>query len=699
MKALKNIFAELDPIFHPKSLALIGASGKPGKIGRLFMERFLDTGFRELYPVNTGEGQVLGVKAYPNILDIPYPVDMALVLTPTGSALQAVKECTAKGVKLIVITTSGFGETGEKGKALELEMVRIARQHGTRIIGPNCVGIYCPSARLTFVLEAGKEPGSVGVVSQSGFFADYLTFVASANGIRFSKAISCGNEADLKAIDFLEYLGEDPETEMIVAYMEGVTDGRRLYNLSREISRKKPIIVWKGGMTPGGAHAAGSHTGALAGSRRVWEGALRQAGVVSVRSFEEVLDCLYAFYLQPLPKGRRVAIMSGPGSTAVATTDSCAELGLEVPRLSARTVKRLREVLPPVGVSAHNPVDLGLASVVGPHLYGDAVRILAKDENTDMMLLIGGVGGERLCTIVAEALAEAHTKKPLVVAVMAGTTQSLGRDIPLFLDRGISVYPEPLRGAKALSRLWEYARSRQRRLPVRERARHRIPPRIGAVEEALRQNRKVLSEHESKEVLRSYGIPVTREKETYDKAGFKKGLSEIGFPLVIKANGPEFTHKTEQGLVYLDIRNEKEAMAAFGQIMQKLGRGGSVLVQEMIVGKRELMVGLIGDEQFGPCVIFGFGGIFTEIFNDASLRVAPVNKADALDMIGEVKARNVLDAFRGMPPADVDQLADMLIKVGTIGLEQPHIREIDINPVLLSGGKPVAVDGLIVLDT
>jgi len=249
-----------------------------------------------------------------------------------------------------------------------------------------------------------------------------------------------------------------------------------------------------------------------------------------------------------------------------------------------------------------------------------------------------------------------------------------------------------------LSRLWEYARSRQRRLPVRERARHRIPPRIGAVEEALRQNRKVLSEHESKEVLRSYGIPVTREKETYDKAGFKKAYQRSASPRH-QGKRPRVHPQDRTGPGLSGHPNEKEAMAAFGQIMQKLGRGGSVLVQEMIVGKRELMVGLIRDEQFGPCVIFGFGGIFTEIFNDASLRVAPVNKADALDMIGEVKARNVLDAFRGMPPADVDQLADMLIKVGTIGLEQPHIREIDINPVLLSGGKPVAVDGLIVLDT
>jgi acetyltransferase len=250
--AERNIFAELDPIFHPGSVAIIGATGKPGKVGRLFMARLVEAGFRELYAVNPGEREIMGIKSYPTVLDIPYPVDFAMILTPTDSALQAVRECAAKDVKTIVITTSGFAEAGRKGEELQREMVRVARSAGCRIIGPNCIGIYCPSSGLTYSLGQGMESGSVGLVSQSGFFADYVTYRTTANGIHFSKAVSCGNEADLTATDFLEYLGKDPETEIIVAYLEGPKDARRFCNVCKEVSKKKPIILWKGGMTGGG---------------------------------------------------------------------------------------------------------------------------------------------------------------------------------------------------------------------------------------------------------------------------------------------------------------------------------------------------------------------------------------------------------------------------------------------------------------
>ncbi len=453
----KSIFFALDPIFHPRSVAVLGASGKQGKIARVLMDRFLEMGFPTLYPVNPRESEIMGLKAFKNVVDIPAPVDMAIILTPTDAALMAVKDCVKKKVKTIVITTSGFGEVGERGREIQQEMARIAREGGARIIGPNCVGIYCPSSRLPFLCQAGKDPGTVGVVSQSGFFADFLTQTATANGIKFSKAISCGNEADLNAVDFLGYLGEDPGTELIVGYIEGIKNGRRFYSLSKEISKKKPIILWKGGLTEAGARAAVSHTGAMAGSRAVWEGAQKQAGIVTAKSFEEVFDCLYAFYIQPLPRGKRVGIISGPGSTAVGTTDICLELGLEVPRFSKKTMARLREVIPPVGGSVNNPIDLSLASLVNPSIHRDAISIVAQDENIDMMLLITVVGGEQLHDIVLEATRDRKTKKPLVVTLMSGTTQSVAQDFPLMLGSGISVYSDAGRAAKALRKLWEYA--------------------------------------------------------------------------------------------------------------------------------------------------------------------------------------------------------------------------------------------------
>jgi acyl-CoA synthetase (NDP forming) len=459
----KTIFAELDAIFHPGSVALLGASNKEGKVARVLMDRFLEMGFKNLYPVNPREGEILGLRAYKTITDIPGPVDLAIVLTPTDSAVQAVKECAAKKVKAIVITTAGFGESGERGEEIQQEMVRIARESGSRIIGPNCVGIYCPASKLPFPLKAGNEPGSVGVVSQSGFFADFLTVTATGNGIKFSKAISCGNESDLTATDFLEYLGEDPETETILAYLEGTKDGRRFFNLAKEISRRKPIILWKGGLTEAGARAAVSHTGSMAGSGPVWEGALRQAGIVRASSFEEVLDYLYAFHFQPLPKGKRVAIISGPGGTAVGTTDVCLKLGLEVPRFSEKTTNRLREAMPPVGGSISNPVDLSLASLVAPRVCGDAINIVAEDDGVDMLLVVAVVGGEQLRDMVAEAISGMKRRKPILVTVMAGTMESVAGDFPLLLGSGISAYSDAARAAKALARLYEYAQFRERR--------------------------------------------------------------------------------------------------------------------------------------------------------------------------------------------------------------------------------------------
>lgn len=297
----------------------------------------------------------------------------------------------------------------------------------------------------------------MGVISQSGSFADHLTLIATSNGVKFSKAISCGNECDLTAVDFFEYLGNDPDTEIILSYLEGVNDGRLFHQLAREISKKKPIIAWKCGTSEAGARAAASHTGALAGSRPVWDGVLRGTGIISVKSFEEMLDCLYAFYYQPLPAGKRLAIITGPGGPAVGTTDACLELGLEVPNLSSETKERLYEAMPPVGTSADNPVDLSLASAVAPEVYGKVIRVLGRDENVDMMLAIG-IGGEQFHSSITEAAKEIN--KPLVAAILM-PLESVLRDYKLLMGSGIPIYPDPVRAAKALAKLADYAEFRK----------------------------------------------------------------------------------------------------------------------------------------------------------------------------------------------------------------------------------------------
>ncbi|MFC1868634.1 acetate--CoA ligase family protein [Thermodesulfobacteriota bacterium] len=455
--AQSKMYETLNPILQPKSVALIGASAKEGKVGRMFMDRFLDTGYQTLYPVNPGADEILGIKAYPSVKAIPGPVDMAIILTPPGAVLDMVKECVEKGVKGVVINSAGFGETGEEGKAREREMVRIAREGDTRLIGPNCIGVYYPAARLPFPLPMGTESGKVGVVSQSGSLADHLAHIATKNGIRFSKAISCGNECDLNAVDFLEYLGEDPDTEIIIAYIEGIRDGRTFHRLAKEVSKKKPIILWKTGVSEAGARAAASHTGALAGSATVWDGVINGSGIVRVKSFEDILDTLYLFYHHPLAQGNRVAIITGPGGPAVGSTDACLEMGLQVPRLSGKTREKLQAVLPPVGASADNPVDLTLASVINPALNRDIIKILGQDEGIDMILIIG-IGGEKFQDAVSEAAQEIN--KPLVAAILM-PMDSVLRDIDVLLKQGIPVYSDPRRAIKALARLSEYSAFRR----------------------------------------------------------------------------------------------------------------------------------------------------------------------------------------------------------------------------------------------
>jgi acetyltransferase len=450
-----EVLSELRPIFHPETVALIGASSGSGKVGRMFMERFVEAGFERLYPVNPREREILGVQAYSSIAHVAEPIDLALVLAPPKAVKKAVEECAACGVKGIAVITGSIGDGGEREVR---EMVEIAREAGSRIIGPNCLGVYCPSSRLPFPMRPSMESGSVGVISQSGSFADLLTLIASENGVRFSKAVSCGNECDLSAVDFLEYLGEDPETEIIVAYLEGIKGGRRFYRLAREVSKSKPIVLWKCGTTTAGSKAAASHTGALAGSREIWDAVLRGAGIIPVRSLEETLDCLYALYYQGLPEGRRIAIATGPGGPAVGTVDTCIDLGLELAPLSSDTKERLGKVIPASGTSVENPVDLSIAAIVVPRIYAEVIEILERDENVDMLLVIG-TGGEEFSDTVRDAVREIG--KPVAISLI-NPMASLLRDYEVLMGNGTPVYPDPVRAVESLAKLAEYSRFRKR---------------------------------------------------------------------------------------------------------------------------------------------------------------------------------------------------------------------------------------------
>jgi acetyltransferase len=455
-----NTFEQLSKIFNAESVALVGASDRQGSFGRLFLEGLVHMGCRKVYPVNPRREEILGIPAFPSLSAIAGEVDVAILLTPPEAVLGLVKECAQKEVKGVVVFASGFGEAGTDGKNAEHEMARVAREGGVRIIGPNCLGFFNPAVGvLTFpqALMEGipKESGTVGGFSQSGSFVDYLVWFLARKGLRFSTIVSCGNECDLGAEDYLEYFGNDEKTKTVVAYMEGVKDGRRFYEIAREVAAKKPIILWKGGASEQGAMAAASHTGALAGSANVWNAIFRQTGIINVTCMQEVVDCALAFYYLPLPSGRRTAVITGHGGTGVGTADNCLSLGLELPHLSEDTESRLRAILPAVGTSVGNPADIGVASLMDPGLYGEAIRIVAGDPNIDMILV--NTSPVRAC---AERIVEAARgiSKPLVASIFA-LPELVSEEYEFLTENGVPAYPDPKRAAYALSRMAEYARS------------------------------------------------------------------------------------------------------------------------------------------------------------------------------------------------------------------------------------------------
>ena len=450
--------SQIDEIIHADSVAIVGASGSPGKVGRMFLERYIEAGFGTIYPVNPSETEILSYKTYPSVSKIPHQTDLVHILLPPKFVAGVVEECISKGVKGIIITSAGLGMEGDDARAEEAALIEQAKQNNVRIIGPNCIGIYCPESHLPFPLGQPMRSGDIGIVSQSGSFADLLTKIATANGLHFSKVISCGNETDLDAIDFIEYLEEDPATKTILLYLEGIKNGGRFNELLGRISRKKPIVAWKCGTTQAGAKAAVSHTGALAGSRDIWAGVLNAGGVISVNSLEESLDCLYMINTQPIPNGKRVAVVTGPGGPAVGVMDTLVDLGMDAAILAPETIENIRKIIPPFGSSAKNPVDLSIAAIEMPQMYGEVIEQLNRDVNVDMVLVIG-MGGEKFCRTIIDV--SRKTQKNLAVTIISPLSD-VARDTEVLLNNNIPAYPDAKRAANALAKYADYGRFLQK---------------------------------------------------------------------------------------------------------------------------------------------------------------------------------------------------------------------------------------------
>jgi acyl-CoA synthetase (NDP forming) len=448
---------DLSFLFNPRSIALVGVP-RGFEPGRVFLQGLLDQGYSgKVFPINPKADSIDGCRTYPSLKDVPGDIDLAILLLPAALVLPALEECSEKGVKIAVIYTSGFAETGdEEGKRREAALLQAARKRGIRLIGPNCMGIYHPKNGMAFFPGMPKEPGKVGMISQSGSLAILLSRLAGPQGIHFSKIISTGNESDLNSSDFLFYLGEDPETEVVGAYLEGVKDGPGFLQALQAACRQKPVVIWKAGRTPKGAMAASSHTGSLAGSKMAWEALKEQTGAILARDLEEFIDILTAFYYLPGKVGRRLAILSGPGGPAVSAADACEEFGLQVADLQEETRRRLKAVLPQTGTSANNPVDLGLASIFQVDLYGRAAEIVGEDPGVDALLLQGRGATAELDNQYARLVIETRKKvrKPFM-AISLGGMYLEEESRKALLEAGIPVYPSAERALWAYSRLFQ----------------------------------------------------------------------------------------------------------------------------------------------------------------------------------------------------------------------------------------------------
>ena len=451
-----DVIAELDRIFNPRGIAIIGASNRPGNLGYFFLSGFIQHGFdkHRICVVHPTETKVDGVMAYPTACDVPFDVDLAIVFAPRDAMPIVVSDCTAKGIKGIVICTSGFGESGAEGMKLQEEITRIARRGGSRIIGPNCVGIFCPETGLTnFAGIMPKKSGSAGMFSHSGGMSISFPIAASGLGIHFNKSVSYGNECDLNSTDFLEYFGHDVKTEVIIGYVEGVSDGRRFLDVAKRVSKKKPVILWKGGASYVGSRSAASHTGALTGSPQVWDAVFKQTGMIKVDSEDEMLDCLQAFSYLPLPQGNRVGILSSTGGMGVAIADACVDYGLEVARLSETTLERLSRVVSSVGTCINNPIDIGMASSFDIKVSAKAIEALAEDDQVDV--IFKAIGGSNQDYIRTEVEALKGFGKPIVLISNIAMKVKMEEMKPI---RGLAVYHAGRRAALIVSKMVQYQR-------------------------------------------------------------------------------------------------------------------------------------------------------------------------------------------------------------------------------------------------
>lgn len=693
----------LRAFFAPRAIAVVGASRHRGTIGGELFHNLLTYGFPgPVYPVNPAADVVQSVPAYPTVEAIPGPVDLAVVAVPAAEVLPVAEQCARKGVRALVVISAGFAETGEEGRARQVELVRTCRAAGMRLIGPNCMGIVNtdPQVRLNATFAPSPPPaGRVGFLTQSGALGLAIIEYAGALGLGLSTFVSVGNKADISGNDLLNYWETDPATDVILLYLESFGNPRKFSRIARRVGRSKPIAAVKSGRSPAGARATSSHTGALIAASDVTVDALfRQTGVVRTDTLEELFDVAALLVHQGPPAGRRVAIITNGGGPGILCADACEAEGLEVPPLAPETQDRLRAGLLP-HASVQNPVDMVAAAT--PDHYRHAISVVAADPGVDALIVIFVpplvTRPEEVARAIVDATASLRGSKPVLTVFMSA------RGIPAALQAGdvrIPSYAFPEAAAIALARAARYGEWRGRPLEA--------PPRLDDVRRedaralvlsALARGEGWLPPQEVAALLGAYGLPLAAQRvaATAEEAGVAAALLEG--PVALKAFGPEIVHKTDLGAIRLDLRGREEVRAAAEAVAAQLASRGitpsGFLVQAMAPPGVEMIVGVVSDQHFGPVVACGAGGTLVEVLKDVSVRLTPLTRSDAAEMVRELRTFPLLTGFRGQPPADVPALEDILLRVSALAEDLPQVAELDLNPVIVHPRGATVVDARI----
>lgn len=683
----------LEAIFSPASVAVVGASTVPGKVGHDLFANILRGGYTgTLFPVNPKARSVLSVKAYPSLMDIPDPVDLAILVVPPHTALNVVDEAARKGVKGIVVVSAGFREVGPEGRAMEEAITARCREAGIRLVGPNCLGVINPhpSVRMNASFS-NRMPafGHISFISQSGALCTSVLDFAAERDFGFSKFISIGNKADVDELDLLRYLHQDEDTQVIMIYLEELRRGPEFIQEVKGITsgdRPTPVLVIKSGRTVAGARAAASHTGSLAGSEAVYDAIFKQAGMIRVDSIEELFNFAGAFAGKKTPPGNKVAIVTNAGGPGIVATDMTVSSGLELARFHDETVEALQSHLPATA-NIHNPVD-----VIGDatqERYEKALESVIKDENVDGALVILTPQSMTNALETAKAIVkiDQKTPKPILCCFMGIFDVSAG--VKVLQENRIPVYRFPEQAAKAFGALYRYSSWLNRQKLAQFSLEHDTARARDIIQVALDQGRTSLTEWEGAELLRCYGFQTLPSFIAKTREEAVEYAASLTFPVALKVVSPQILHKTEAKAVRLNVAAPEEAAAAFDDIVacakayDPKAEIVGVLVQKMAAPGEEVILGMTRYPVFGPLLMFGLGGIFVEVFKDVDFRVAPIGRNEARRMIRGIRGYELLKGVRGRPETDTAALERSLVCLSDLVLHHPEIKELDMNPVLV----------------